>query len=89
MAAGANLMFWAPSPMTVANTISLNGVSGNPDYPALNHDGGGGRVAQDHAGTGDRESTPSLLAEPGKKPAVGRRIWKVSAGVLDSPATPG
>jgi fibronectin-binding autotransporter adhesin len=44
LAAGANLMFWTPNPMTVANRITLNGISGNSNYPALNHDGGGGRV---------------------------------------------
>lgn len=41
---GANYLIWAPGAVTLANNIVLNGATGNANRPALNHDGGAGKV---------------------------------------------
>lgn len=41
---GANFEIWAPTAVTLTNNIVLNGATGVIGRPALNHDGGAGKV---------------------------------------------
>jgi len=44
VASGASYEVWAPSPVTLNNDIILNGLGRGAGRPALNQDGGGGKV---------------------------------------------